>query len=139
MKRAKILADLIEEKWGNKSAFAKNIGMAPTTLQSILTRGVGKSSVDNIVKVCKGLGITSDILEKLAEQDNWKSEILPLKTKRVPLLGDIAAGEPIMAEDEYGAFVEVGCGNANKKTGVTKTYQQNLFDKGKMGRRIHFA
>src|SRR5690606_598863 len=29
------------------------------------------------------------------------------KTKRVPLLGDIAAGEPIFASEEYGEYVEV--------------------------------
>ena len=33
--------------------------------------------------------------------------ILPLKTKKVPLLGDIACGEPIWAEEQYGEFVSV--------------------------------
>lgn len=33
------------------------------------------------------------------------SNIFPLKTKKVPLLGDIACGEPIFANEEYGSFI----------------------------------
>lgn len=33
------------------------------------------------------------------------SNILPLKTKKVPLLGSIACGEPIFANEEHGEFV----------------------------------
>lgn len=33
------------------------------------------------------------------------SNIFPLKTKKVPLLGEIACGEPIFAEEEFGNYI----------------------------------
>jgi hypothetical protein len=47
---------------------AERIGLPPTTLQSMLTRGVGRASVDNVIKVCRSLGITVEQLEKLASR-----------------------------------------------------------------------
>ncbi|GED33989.1 helix-turn-helix transcriptional regulator [Brevibacillus centrosporus] len=64
-KKAEILADLIDKK-GSRRAFAEEIGIPPTTLQSMLTRGVGRASVDNVIKVCKALGITVEELEEMA-------------------------------------------------------------------------
>lgn len=70
LKRAEIIGQLIDEKWKSKRSFAEEIGIPPTTLQSILQRGAGKASVDNIIKVCKGLGITVEQLEVMANGGN---------------------------------------------------------------------
>lgn len=67
MNRTKIIADMIDENWSSRKKFAESIEIPPTTLQSILQRGVGKASIDNILKVCKGLGITIEQLEDMAE------------------------------------------------------------------------
>lgn len=67
MEKAIIIDKLIEEMGMSRRGFAEKIGLPATTLQSMLTRGVGKASVDNVIKVCKGLGITTDQLEKMAE------------------------------------------------------------------------
>ncbi|WP_312116594.1 helix-turn-helix domain-containing protein [Brevibacillus reuszeri] len=64
-KRAEILAELIDKK-GSRRAFAEEIGLPPTTLQSILTRGVGRASIDNIIKVCRALGISVEELDAMA-------------------------------------------------------------------------
>ncbi|GIO07979.1 hypothetical protein J31TS6_40070 [Brevibacillus reuszeri] len=64
-KRAEILAELIDKK-GSRRAFAEEIGLPPTTLQSILTRGVGRASIDNIIKVCRALGISVEELDAIA-------------------------------------------------------------------------
>lgn len=37
----------------------------------------------------------------------WEKELVEYKTKRVPLLGEIAAGEPILATEEFKSYVEV--------------------------------
>lgn len=53
-----------------------------------------------------------------AELMGWKSEsqnidifkfdnITPIKTKKIPLLGDIACGVPVFAEEDFTIFVEV--------------------------------
>ncbi|MGE6894438.1 helix-turn-helix domain-containing protein [Priestia flexa] len=70
MKREKLLADLIDKTGHSRRAFAEKIGIPPTTLQSMLTRGVGRASVDNVIKVCKALGITVEEMEKMAANDN---------------------------------------------------------------------
>ncbi|TDQ39192.1 helix-turn-helix domain-containing protein [Aureibacillus halotolerans] len=62
-KRAKILEEMIEEQGYSKKAFAEMVGIPPTTLRSMLQRGVGKASVDNVIKVCRALGITTEELE----------------------------------------------------------------------------
>lgn len=69
VKKAKIIARLIEEKGYSRRSFAEANGIPATTLQSMLTRGVGRASVDNVIKVCKGLRITTDQLEKMAESE----------------------------------------------------------------------
>jgi lambda repressor-like predicted transcriptional regulator len=67
--KAKILAEMIDAR-GSRRAFAEEIGLPPTTLQSMLTRGIGRASVDNVIKVCKALGITVEELEILASGED---------------------------------------------------------------------
>lgn len=64
--RTEIVEKLIKEHSPSVKAFAEHIGMPYTTLQSMLKRGIGNATIDNVLKVCKGLGITTDQLEKMA-------------------------------------------------------------------------
>ncbi|MED4206562.1 helix-turn-helix transcriptional regulator [Neobacillus mesonae] len=77
--RTEIIRNLINEKSTSVKAFAESIGMPYTTLRSMLERGIGNASVDNVLKVCKGLGITTDELEKMAngEEINNVTEFSP--------------------------------------------------------------
>lgn len=50
------------------------------------------------------LGAYGSGVELIPEYEN----VLPIKTKRVPLLGEIACGEPIYAAEERDMYVEVG-------------------------------
>ncbi|WP_309419319.1 XRE family transcriptional regulator, partial [Bacillus paranthracis] len=47
-----------------------------TTLRSMLERGIGNASVDNVLKVCKGLNITTDQLEKMANDEDYEIETI---------------------------------------------------------------
>lgn len=67
--KAKVLARLIDER-GSRRAFSESIGLPPTTLQSMLTRGVGKASIDNVIKVCRALDITVEELDRMANGDD---------------------------------------------------------------------
>ncbi|MEN2464967.1 LexA family transcriptional regulator [Ornithinibacillus sp. JPR2-1] len=108
MKKAKIIEQLIKER-GSVKEFADRIGMAPTTLHSMLKRGVSKASVDNVIKVCRGLGITVEDLEVMANTtlSDDSNEDLQIKESSglyvlnntnhnsevmLPLFGSIAAG-----------------------------------------------
>lgn len=69
MKRTQIIESMIDQKWKSRRRFAEHIGIPPTTLQSILKRGVGNASIDNVIKICKGLGITIEQLEEMSKEE----------------------------------------------------------------------
>lgn len=56
------LKDLILTRHYSISEFTRSIDMPNSTLESIFKRGIGNSSVTNIIKVCKALGISADAL-----------------------------------------------------------------------------
>lgn len=74
MEKATVIKELIDKKGMSINAFAREINMSPSTLHSILDRGAGRASVDNIIKICYGLGITCDELEKIAKGTKFQSE-----------------------------------------------------------------
>lgn len=73
MEKAKILNRLIREQGYNLRSFAYKCNMPYTTLYGIIKNGAGKASVDNIILICKNLGITVEELNDLAEGTNQKS------------------------------------------------------------------
>ena len=90
MKDAKteIVKKLIDENYPSQKAFADSVGIPYTTLRSMLERGIENASVTNVIKVCRGLGITVDQLERMAggedittiaahhEDEDWTEEEL---------------------------------------------------------------
>ena len=64
--------------------------------------------IDIASKMAAVFGVSLDYLLGREEQDFMTVDnIFPMKTKKVPLLGDIACGEPIWAEEQPGEFVSV--------------------------------
>ncbi|WP_416729243.1 helix-turn-helix domain-containing protein [Fictibacillus sp. JL2B1089] len=74
-KRTEILEGLISDTGLSKKAFAEKIGLPPTTLRSILDRGIGNASVDNVIKICRGLGITTDQLQTMANGEQFEPQL----------------------------------------------------------------
>ena len=72
MTREDYLKEKIKEQ-GTQREFAAKIGMPPSTLFSIL-RNVGGASIDNIIKICKGLNISPDELAEIGEEITIQSE-----------------------------------------------------------------
>ena len=72
MTREDYLKEKIKEQ-GTQREFAAKIGMPPSTLFSIL-RNVGGASIDNIIKICKGLNIRPDELAEIGEEITIPSE-----------------------------------------------------------------
>lgn len=56
------LKDLILSRYKSIREFTIAIDMPYTTIDSIFRRGVGNSSVSNIIKICKALRISADEL-----------------------------------------------------------------------------
>ncbi|MCE4965270.1 XRE family transcriptional regulator [Staphylococcus chromogenes] len=64
MEKENNLKRLMENKSGSVKAFSEDIGLAYTTVRSILERGVYNAKVENVIKICKGLNIKpEDILD----------------------------------------------------------------------------
>lgn len=91
----------------------------------MLSRGIGKASVDNVIKVCKGLGITTDDLERLATQEDntVKEEVSIYETIQkdqsniihIPIIGSVAAGTPIFAEENIEGYLPMLSTFLNKR------------------------
>lgn len=73
-KRTEFVQRLIDENWKSRRQFALSIGLPPTTLNSILERGIGKASVDNVLLICDGLGISADELQNVGEDHSVINE-----------------------------------------------------------------
>lgn len=58
----KRLASLMEEKNTNANDLAAKIGVAPTTIYSIMQRDSSRIDIDLIVKISHALGVTADEL-----------------------------------------------------------------------------
>lgn len=62
MNREMYLKELIEAKYGTVRNFSEQIKVPYTTVRSILERGVLNAKMENIINICKGLGITPEQL-----------------------------------------------------------------------------
>lgn len=58
------LNDFILTKYNSIRDFAIRNDIPYTTIKSILSRGVGNSSVNNVIKICKALNISVDALSE---------------------------------------------------------------------------
>ena len=74
MEKAKILERLIKEQGYSIRSFAQKCGIPESTLYTILKKGVGRASVDNIIIICKNLGITIEELESMEKGAKIKVE-----------------------------------------------------------------
>lgn len=111
---------MIEAKSGTVKAFSEMIDLPYTTVRSILERGVLNSKVDNIIKICDGLGIKAEDLLGLENNTSLisiynqlnhtrKEKVLSFaelqlkeqsKKKTVLTYGQTAAGAPITYGDD---------------------------------------
>lgn len=72
MTREEILLDLIKMKYRSLRNFSIQSGIANSTLNSMLTKGIGGTSVDTVMKVCSLLGC--DIYSLSGSKDNATTE-----------------------------------------------------------------
>lgn len=77
MDRTELLKKLIIETGMSVKAFSQKSKLPYSTLRSMLERGIGNASVDNVIKVCRTLGITVEQLHEMAENDS----LVPLDNK----------------------------------------------------------
>jgi len=91
---------------------AEAVGVKHNTISDWET---GRTSPDTseIVLLCNALAISADMLLGTFTEQDYSAilqidGIVPIETQKIPLLGTIAAGEPIYAEKEFECYVECG-------------------------------
>lgn len=98
MKRGEKLEFYMREKGYNTSSLSKESTVAYTTIRSMLEKDLKNSSIDNVIKICKVLGIkVEDLLENETNNNIVKfSEISSHKYRYYPTT--ISAGLPITVD-----------------------------------------
>lgn len=98
MTKEKDLKYLMEKKSGSVKAFSTEIGLAYTTVRSILERGVFNAKVENVIKICNGLNIRPEnIMDIKKPEPQPQLETLPVK--KIPVVSKVSAGLPIYSEE----------------------------------------
>ena len=98
------------QKGLTQTQLANKLNVSQGTL-SLWEQGKYDIDADALKELSKIFNTTVDyIIYNVSSSYKSRSEydnIFPMKTKKVPLLGDIACGEPIWAEEQRGEFVSV--------------------------------
>lgn len=100
--------------------FAKNCGLSNGYISMLINNENPKTkkplvpSLAALISLSKGMGITID--ELIAQTDDIDVDISfaknisfqsrPIIRKRIPMLGNVACGEPIFAEEDHNAYVD---------------------------------
>lgn len=93
MTREAKLKKIIENKFGNLKEFSRQVDLPYTTIRSILERGVANAKVENVITICKALGIsTEQLISDNGLQISYKSFVYPF----VP--HSISAGFPMLTD-----------------------------------------
>lgn len=68
--REEYLRHKIEEDYGTVKEFSRRANIPYTTLRSILERGVNKANVENVISICRALGLTTENLMSLNDEQS---------------------------------------------------------------------
>ena len=103
-----------EEKGFSYSQLAEKSGLKKSTLQRYETGTTKKIPIEAIGVIEIALGLEQGSLMDWNKKDIDSfsifqyDNIFPIETKKFPLLGEIACGEPIFANEDRESYVEAG-------------------------------
>ncbi len=101
---------LREEKGLSQEELAKLTGYTSRSSIAKIEKGEVDLARSKIIAFANALGTTPGNLLGWDEDDNIVSltNVYPIELKRFPLLGDIACGEPIFAEEDRESYIMAG-------------------------------
>lgn len=79
------------------------VGVTKSTVMKWENGLIENMRTDKVALLARALKVSPLWVMGLEENEN----VMPYQTKKVPLLGEIAAGEPILACEDYKSYVEV--------------------------------
>ena len=109
---------------------AEKIGKSPATIYRYENGEINKVDSEMLKPIALALATTPAYLMGWEEEDNsFPSNVRPISSmhhQRVPMIGEVAAGEPIYAPEDFGVYVDapVNCDAAITIRGdsMTPTY-----------------
>ena len=106
MNKGEFLLKVMEEKGYKMKQLAEESGVPYTTIRSMIERDLKKAAIENVIAVCKVLGISVDKLSELASNATPDNVIeLTGGTIRIPIIGTIACGDPITADQNVVGYL----------------------------------
>lgn len=81
MKRGEYLEKIIKEKGYTIASLSKESGVPYTTIRSMIERNLKNASIDNVIKICKVLGIKADDLAREEYNGDDTSSLPELTSK----------------------------------------------------------
>lgn len=113
--RAKRIKKAIEDRGLSYVELSKLTGISKSSLQRYASGETTRIPIGNIELIAKCTGVTARYLmgweddlnetDQIAELINKYDNISSVKMKRFPLLGEIACGEPIFAQEDKENFI----------------------------------
>lgn len=103
IKKLRIEQGLTLEEVGNR------VGVGKSTVRKWESGEIANMRRDKISLIAKALGVSPAYLmgwDENSSSDALPSNIIPIRIEKVPLLGSIAAGEPILAHEEFDTYIE---------------------------------
>lgn len=101
---------IILKKYPNLKLFAEEIKIPYTTLVTMLNKGINRSSVDNVIKVCKALGLNINALaDEALKPDPLTTNFLSFsaENKKIPIIGSVKCGPDGLAFEYIDGYVFV--------------------------------
>lgn len=99
------------------AALAQLTQIPKSALQRYATGETAKVPLERIQKIAEATGVSTSFLLGWPDQASpshseaalWQHpDILPIEVQRIPILGDIACGSPIIMNEEYENYVQAG-------------------------------
>ena len=117
---SEFISRYLNENKLSQRQFAKNCGLSNGYISMLINNENPKTkkplipSLSALISLSKGMGITVDeLIEQTDDIDvdisfakNIAFKGRPITRKRLPMLGNVACGEPIFAEEEHNAYVD---------------------------------
>ncbi len=85
---------------------AAQLKTSKQTIQRYESGKISNIPSEKIAQIAAFLQISPSVLVGWSDEQE-EATLLPLRMRRVPMLGEIACGEPIWAEEEHGSYVSV--------------------------------
>ncbi len=106
------IKEILKESKMSVRELARRSEIAQTTMCRYLTTDT-EIPVGKLESIAKALGVTPGYLMGYGTDVSFASKLIgvikPISKQKLPMLGNVACGEPIFADEHHDSLVETGC------------------------------